>query len=295
MGRLWRYHLPWTLFVLGLACARNPLPAPSRPVAVSLDVLAVGQADAILLSSAANKHLLVDGGDAEDGPMVVAHLRTASACPLDLILLSHPHADHLGGLPRVIEECGTRRYMDGGYHHESKSYARLLKLLEEREIPLLRAEAGRQIDLGAGVVLTLLGPPQPFLQDGTEGANASSVVARLAVGKASVLLAGDANASEEAWLLSRGQRLRSTVLKVGHHGSRTSSTAAFLDAVSPRLAVVSNKPNAPKHPHPETLARLRAARAQVIETAKEGTIHLALDAEGVSWSSAKHPKQVPVP
>jgi competence protein ComEC len=227
--------------------------------------------------------------------MVVAHLRAASACPLDMILLSHPHADHLGGLPRVIEECGARRYMDGGYRHESKSYARLLKLLEERAIPLLHAEAGRQIDLGPGAVLTLLGPPQPFLEDGAEGANASSVVARLSVGKSSILLAGDANATEEAWLLGRGQSLRSTVLKVGHHGSRTSSTADFLAAVSARLAVVSNKPNAPKHPHPETLARLRAARVQVIETAKEGTIHLALDAEGVTWSSANHPNQVRVP
>jgi competence protein ComEC len=293
MSRLLRRCLPWAL--LALACASNPLPPPSRPAAVSVDVLAVGHADAILLSSASGKHLLIDGGQSEDGPMVVAHLRAASACPLDMILLSHPHADHLGGLPRVIEECGARRYMDGGYHHESKSYARLLKLLEERAIPLLHAEAGRQIDLGPGAVLTLLGPPQPFLEDGAEGANASSVVARLSVGKSSILLAGDANATEEAWLLGRGQSLRSTVLKVGHHGSRTSSTADFLAAVSARLAVVSNKPNAPKHPHPETLARLRAAHAQVIETAKEGTIHLTLDGEGVTWSSANHPNQVPVP
>jgi beta-lactamase superfamily II metal-dependent hydrolase len=260
-----------------------------------VDVIAVGQADAILLSSAAGKHMLIDGGEAETGPAVVAHLRAASACPLDLILLTHPHADHLGGLPRVIEECGTRKYMDAGYPHESKSYLRLLRLLEEREIPLLRAEAGRQIELGAGAVLTLLGPPQPFLEDGAEGANASSVVARLGVGKASMLLAGDADATEEAWLLGRDQPLRSTVLKVGHHGSRTSATAEFLAAVAPHLAVVSDKPDAPKHPHPETLGRLRAARVQVLETAKEGTIHVALDAEGVTWSSGTHPNPVAVP
>jgi beta-lactamase superfamily II metal-dependent hydrolase len=255
--------------------------------------MAVGQADAILLSSAAGKHVLIDGGEA--GPSVVAYLRSRSACPLDLVLLTHPHADHLGGLPRVVEECGTRQYMDNGYHHESKTYARLLEILEERQIPLLHAEAGRQVDLGSGAMLVLLGPPQPFLEDGAEGANASSVVARLAVGKTSVLLAGDANATEEAWLLGRGQPLRSTVLKVGHHGSRTSSTGNFLAAVAPHLAVVSDKPDAPKHPHPETLGRLRAARAQVIETAKEGTIHLALDGEGVTWSSASHPTPVPVP
>jgi competence protein ComEC len=289
MGRLGLRFLSWMLLALG--CARNPLPPSSRPVLASVDVMAVGKADAILLSSATGKHVLIDGGEAETAPAVLQHLRARSACPLDLILLSHPHADHLGGLPRVVEDCGTRKYMDGGFPHASKSYARLLAILEERGIPLLRAEAGRQIELGPGVSLTLLGPPQPFLREGDDGVNASSVVSRLAAGKSSVLLAGDADAAEEAWLLERGQPLRSTVLKVGHHGSRTSSTARFLAAVSPRLAVVSTKPDAPKHPHPETLARLRAVGATVVETAREGTIHLELDGKTVIWSSANHPQK----
>jgi len=294
MGRFGLRHLAWMLLALCLGCPRNPLPAPSRPVAASVDVIAVGKADAILVSSASGKHVLIDGGEAETASQVLHHLRARSACPLDLILLTHPHADHLGGLPRVIEDCGTRKYMDSGYPHDTKIYLHLLTILEERGIPLLRAEAGREIELGSGVMLTLLGPPRPFLDQGDDGVNASSVVSRLAVGKSSVLLAGDADAVEEAWLLGRGCPLRSTVLKVGHHGSRTSSTARFLAAVSPRLAVVSSKPDAPKHPHPETLARLRAARATVIGTAREGTIHLELDGETVTWSSAKHPRKEPV-
>jgi competence protein ComEC len=287
----------WVLLALlgCLACPRRPLPAPVGLAPAWVDILAVGHGDAILIGSAAGKHLLIDGGEAEMAPAILAHLRARSACPLDLVLLTHPHSDHAGGLPRVLVECGARQFMDSGYPHDSQIYARLLATVEKRGIRLLRAEAGRQIDLGGGALLTLLGPPRPFLENAQDGVNASSVVSRLTVGQASVLLAGDANAAEEAWFLGRSVPLRSTVLKVGHHGSRTSSTAAFLAAVAPRLAVISNKPDAPKHPHPETLARLRAARAEVLETAREGTIHLELDPEGITWSSANHVRKVRVP
>jgi competence protein ComEC len=283
---------PWLLFValLGLGCPRQPPPpSPVRPTVASVDIIAVGHGDSILVRSAAGKRMLIDGGEAKAAGTILAVLRESKACPLDLILLTHPHADHLGGLPQVVESCGVRQVMDGGYPHASQVYGGLLAMLEERGIPLLRAEAGRRIDLGMGVVLTLLGPPQPFLEGGSDGVNASSVVSRLVVGASSVLFAGDAPAAEEAWLLDQGTPLRSTVLKVGHHGSRHSSSARFLAAVAPRLAVISNPADAPKHPHPETLARLAQVGARVLETAREGTIHLEVDGQRVTWSSASHP------
>jgi len=216
------------------------------------------------------------------------------ACPLDMILLTHRHADHLGGLRRVIEECGARKLMDSGFRHDSALYERLLKSLEKHGIPLLQAAAGRQIDLGSGAVLTLLGPPQPPIE-AHDAVNANSVVARLTVGKSSVLLTGDADFAEERWLLGRGIDLRSTVLKVGHHGSGTSSSAGFLRAVAPQLALISNKPGDSKHPHPETDARLHDARVQILETAREGTIHLELDQDSVTYHTANHPRKVRLP
>ena len=286
MGRCPPRHCAWILLValFAVGCPRRPLPPPARSAVASVDFIAVGHGDAILVRSAARKCVLIDGGPVEATDTVLALLRQRQACPLDLILLTHPHADHAGGLRRVVERCGARQLMDGGYPHASQLYNRLLAVLEERGIPLLRAEAGRRIDLGMGVVLTLLGPPQPFLETGSDGVNASSVVSRLVVGRSSVLFAGDATAEEEAWLLGRGVTLRSTVLKVGHHGSRTSSSAPFLAAVAPRLAVISNPSDAPKHPHPETLARLARAGAEVLQTAREGTIHLELDGETVRRS-----------
>jgi competence protein ComEC len=276
-------------FAQSLACLRTQVPTPAGRASLQVDVISVGQGDAILVSSPTGKHLLIDGGEAEAAPAVLAVLRQQGACPLDMILLTHRHADHLGGLKKVVEECGARLFMDSGYPHDSSIYARLLDALEKHHIQLRQAESGRQIELGGGAVLTLLGPPQPFIDKAVDIVNANSVVSRLEMGKTSVLFAGDAEAQAENRLLGAGGALRSTVLKVGHHGSRTSSTKAFLQAVSPRLAVVSNAPGDAKHPHPETLERLKAV--QVLQTAQEGTIHLDLDGETVSFRTATHPSQ----
>lgn len=289
--------LLWTLIAaaLGLSCVRQGLPVRQPPASLQVDFIAVNHGDSILVRSPAGKTVLIDGGESEAAGTILALLHARGACPLDLILLTHPHADHVGGLARIIEACGARLFLDSGRPHASQVYARLLERIEERGIPLRRAEAGRRIDLGADATLTLLGPPQPPIEHAGDVVNANSVVARLSLGKTSVLFAGDADASEEAWLLAQGNGLRSTVLKVGHHGSRTSSTAPFLAAVSPRLAVISNWPDAPKHPHPETLARLRQARMQILETGREGTIHLELDGETVVFRTDNHPTEVRLP
>jgi competence protein ComEC len=292
--KAWHHRLFLGLLssVLWLSCAHSPVPPAIPDAAVRVDFIAVGHGDAILVVSPGGKRLLIDGGDSDAAPTVLAHLRQRKACPLDLILLTHAHSDHAGGLTKVIEECGARLLVDSGYHHESKVYAHLLEKVEQHKVQLLQAVAGRQFDLGASAILTLLGPPQPFLQDGEEGVNSSSVVARLSLGTTSVLFMGDADATEERWLLGRSHPLQSMVLKVGHHGGRTSSTLEFLRAVSPRLAVISNWPDASKHPHPETMARLLEAKTKVLETAREGTIQLILDGEKMFLRTEKQPAEV---
>lgn len=295
--RAWPSPRRWALLVcaLCLACARGQVPAQSFHASTQVDVIAVGHGDSILVTSGQGKHLLIDGGEAEAAKTILEHLRQQHACPLDLILLTHRHSDHLGGLPRIIDACGAKLFLDGGGSHDTATYLHLLRTLEKLAVPLRQAEAGRQIDLGAGSILTLLGPPSPFIDVGSESVNSNSVVARLSQGKTSMLFTGDADIHEETWLMEQGFDLRSDVLKVGHHGSRTSSGTRFLRTVRPGLAVVSTCTDDPKHPHPETLARLREVHATVVETDREGTLRIELDGETVTWRSDQHPQATRLP
>jgi competence protein ComEC len=259
---------------------RTRAPA-ARKASVHVDFLDVGRGDSALITSPTGKTVLIDGGLPEAGPRVVSFLRSRNACPLDLILLTHRHADHLGGLVHVVESCGTRLYLDAPYPHESSIYGKLLGVLESCKVPVRQAERGRSIDLGDGARLLLLGPPTPPIEGADSDVNANSVPSRLDFGRASVLFAADTEELAERWLLANGANLRASVLKVGHHGSRHSSTLAFLRAVAPVAAIVSTAPGDAKHPHPETLKRLAQVGAKVFRTDQDGTIAVDLDGASV--------------
>jgi beta-lactamase superfamily II metal-dependent hydrolase len=256
--------------------------ASAQRAVLQVDFLAVGHGDSAFITSPTGKTVLIDGGLEETGATIVAFLRSRNACPVDLVLLTHRHADHLGGLVRVIEGCGARLYLDAPYPHDSAIYAKLLDALESQHVPVRQAERGRSVDLGDGAQLLLLGPPSPFIAEGNGGVNANSVVTRLDYGKGSVLFAADAEASAENWLLSSGAALRATVLKVGHHGSRHSSSPRFLQSVLPRVAVISTGSGDPHHPHLETLQRLAQVGAQVFRTDVDGQVTLEMDGESIA-------------
>jgi len=287
-----RHRLFATLAVLACLCAwlgwAGTTTPPTRKAKLHVDFLDVGHGDATLITSPTGKTVLIDGGLEEAGPGIVSFLRSKNACPLDMILLTHRHADHLGGLVHVIESCGVRLYLDAPYPHDSSIYAKLLRVLESRKVPVRQAERGRLIDLGDGARLLLLGPPSPILAGGDSDVNANSVVSRLDYGKGSVLFAADAEELGERWLLESGAELRATVLKVGHHGARHSSTLRFLSAIMPLAAVISTEADDPKHPHPETMARLAQVGAQVFRTDLDGTIALEMDGESLTLRGGAH-------
>jgi competence protein ComEC len=265
---------------LALLLVRAKAPA-ARKTSLHVDFLDVGRGDSALVTSPTGKKVLIDGGLPEAGPTIVSFLRNRNACPLDLILLTHRHADHLGGLVHVVESCGTRLYLDAPYPHESSIYAKLLRALEIRKVPVRQAERGRTIELGDGARLLLLGPPSPVIEGADSDVNANSVTSRLDFGRGSVLFAADAEELAERWLLGSGANLRASVLKVGHHGSRHSSTLAFLREVAPVAAVISTASGDAKHPHPETLRRLAEVGTKVFRTDQDGTIGVDLDGASV--------------
>jgi competence protein ComEC len=276
------------LGLLGLAFWAVPALAAPK---LRIDFVAVGQGDAALVTSPAGKTVLIDGGPREGRDALVSFLRGRGAGPLDLVLLTHRHEDHLGGLAEVIERRGARLFLDAmtpADGHASPAYAELLEVIERRHVAVRQAEAGRTIDLGGNARLVLLTPPTPPIRRSRSDVNANSVVARLDYGKVRVLFAGDAEAATERWLLAHQADVKATVLKVAHHGSRYSTTPAFLRAVSPKVAVIEvGAGNGYHHPAPETLARLERAGIRVLRTDLEGTVTVETDGERLEVRSAR--------
>ncbi|HET8679118.1 MAG TPA: ComEC/Rec2 family competence protein, partial [bacterium] len=187
--------------------------ASAAPSVLTVTVLDVGQGDAILIQSPSGRSALIDGGGElgaersgwDIGRMrVVPALRRAGIHRLDVVMLSHPHEDHVGGLPAVVENFPVGLILDPGVPHPSPSYMRLLRLIEARKIPYRQAREGLQVDLGAGARLAILHPQDPPLELDGDPVHAQGVVARLTYGRTAILLTGDAEAPVERVLIERG-------------------------------------------------------------------------------------------
>ncbi len=252
---------------------------------LSVTFLDVGQGDAILVESPSGNRILIDGGPS--GSALSAALGRSIPFyerDLDLIILTHPQADHAGGLPEALERYNVGAFLTNNLDSDSAAIAHLEASLIQSGVPILRAERGQSIDLGGGAMLTLLNPaPNSEFSEGD--LNDRSLVARLTYENVSMLLTGDLGAEGEAALESLGTDLESTVLKVGHHGSRTSTTTEFLDRVDPSLAVISvGASNRFGHPAPEVLGRLE--EQTVFRTDQNGDVTVYTDGNQV-WVSTQ--------
>ncbi len=257
----------------------------------------VGQGDAILLEQRGGPNALVDaGGSIGGGPdpgarALVPLLRARRVRALDVVVLSHPHPDHYGGLAAIFAALPVRELWDTGQaeaEDEHGPVASLLARARERGVHVRqpRALCGPPRAFGSAQ-LEVLAPCPGF--DETREANDNSFVLRLTHGARSFLLTGDAEREEEAARLAAGRRLRSDVLKVAHHGSRSSSTPALLRAVAPWLAVVSAGPaNRFGHPHGEALERLARAARHVLRTDLAGGVEVVSDGRSLRVRSFEH-------
>ncbi len=247
--------------------------------------LDVGQGDAILVVTPAGGKVVVDGGPSPGA--MTAHLGRRMPFydrTLDLVVLTHPHDDHLVGLIECLERYGVGQVLDPGIAVATPNYIRWQELLGAKRTPAYSGRRGaiQPVDLGYGVTLTLLHPPPALLAGTASDVNNNSVVLHLAWGRVSFLLPGDIEEEGEDVLLRSHPSLQSTVLKVPHHGSQTSLSAAFLAAIRPQVAIIScGADNEFGHPHASTLDRLAAAGCTILRTDQNGTVEVVTDGEGM--------------
>ncbi len=282
---------PAMLALLALAgCVWWPSPRSVvlTSVAVSheleLHVIDVGQGDALALRTPGGHWVVMDagrewpGGDAGTRT-VVPYLKRQGAEHVSLFVLSHAHADHVGGAAAVLAQLGADELWDGAWVGPTPGYKRMLGEARARRINWHRVHPGdtRVID---SVEFTVLAPDSAWVTE-QQDANEASVVVRVRYGAITMLLTGDAEGGEESWLRDHAATaLHADVLKVGHHGSRTSTTPALLDAVQPRLAVISvGRINRYGHPNPGTLSALARAGVRVLRTDQLGSIVIRTDGQ----------------
>jgi competence protein ComEC len=286
----------WVLAVLMVGLGLYAVAAPGDPAGggpalpaevdgLAVHFLDVGQGDATLLL-APEAAMLVDTGrhDADD---LVPHLRRLGVERLDVVAVTHPHADHLGQLDRVLDAFDVGEVWWSGTTHTTRTFERALAAVERSDAAYEEPRAYAETMVGPLVVQVL--HPEELVDD----PHGDSLVLRVRFGEISFLFTGDAEAAVEERMVQRfGDDLASTVYQVGHHGSSTSTSPAFLAAVSPTVAVYSaGVDNAYGHPHAEVVEELVAAGVDLYGTDVHGTVTVTSD--GTAYEI--HPEHAEVP
>ena len=241
---------------------------------LEITVIDVGQGDSILIETPSGKKVLIDGGEEYAGKnIVIPFLRRKGINKLNMVILTHPHSDHVGGLPEVLKKVRVDSVLDSGLPHTSGYYKNFLSLIEKNRIKYKVVRLGSTLDFRDGVKANILGPSEPLLEGTNSDLNNNSIVMRLVYGKFSMLLTGDSEREGEKRLMERGAYLQSNILKAGHHGSNTSSSKEFLEEVRPEVVIISvGAHNDFGHPGKYTLERLSNINAKILRTDKDGAV-----------------------
>lgn len=268
-----------TLIGLALVCAREWNVMPDGKAHVHM--LDIGQGDAIFIVGPSGEQVLIDGGP--DGSVLTAMATHVSFFDrhIDLLVLTHPDLDHVASFPTILRRYDVGAVLMTGVDSSTGAYREFLDLLKRKQIPVIIADPSKDINLGDDLMMDVLWPPPMYAGVETpKNLNDTSVVFRLTFGRDSVLFTGDMEEMEERELLASGANVRAAVLKVGHHGSRTSTSTGLLLAVQPSLALISaGRDNSFGHPHDVIMRRLRAFGIPARVTSKEGVISIELDGE----------------
>ena len=243
----------------------------------------IGQGDSIFVESYHGSQVLIDGGPdntilSKLGRDMPFYDRT-----IDLVILTHPHADHVSGLVEVLRRYQVKHILFTNVDYNTQVYQTFRKQIAELDIPATVARAGQQIYLDDATIISVVHPLASLAEKTIKDVNESSVVSRLSFGKIDFLLTGDASVANESAIIAGGYAIDAEVLKVGHQGSRTSTDPQFLQAVSPDFAVISvGEDNRYGHPHEEVVNRLEESGLTLLRTDQSGDVLFISDGENLT-------------
>lgn len=273
---------------------------------LTISMLDIGQGDAVLIQTGA-KNILIDTGDDkyyEDGKkgkentQLLTELQKLNIDHIDTLVMTHAHADHIGKADKVIAQYGVKELVYNGIPSTSKYFINALKAAKANGTQQVKVKAGDVLDFGNGVSFEIVSPSQSLIDEDTAAikakkkvdVNNESVVGRLTFGNFAMLFTGDAEGPvEKDMAASYGKKLKCQVLKAGHHGSKTSSTAEFLKLVQPESVVMSlGVNNQYGHPHEALLNRLhKQGIKNIYRTDANGTITIVSDGSSYSITTEK--------
>lgn len=281
------------LFILLAGCitpTQQPVPsgtplATVAPVAggtLAVHFIDVGQGDSMLVQSG-GKNMLIDAGTLDSGSTVVKYLKEHGVSTIDVLVSTHPHSDHIGGMTDVLNNFPVKVIYDSGVPHTTQTYEQYLTLIDQKDIKYVVPEPGDLIDFAPGVAVQVLAAGGHY-----EELNDRAIILKATHGDNSFLFMGDAGFDVESDLIKSGYDLQSDVLKVGHHASKYSSGTSFLKAVQPKISVIEVGADNPYgHPTREAINRLEAAGSTIYRTDYDGDIVVTSDGKGVTVAAER--------
>ena len=282
--KLWFLVLALLVLNLILVVASNQV----RPRKFAeLHFFDVGQGDSIYLRTIEGNDVLIDGGPGDIVLSKLGRVMPFSDRKIELMILTHPHADHVAGLVEVLKRFEVDKVLVSDLFYGTETYKRFLELLEEKQVEVIRPKLGQRIFLDNQTVLDVLYPINGKFDPLPSDPNDASTLIRLSFGKINVFLTGDAGREIESLLVSLDIPLESEILKIGHHGSRHSSQADFIAAVDPDYAVIQVGKNSYGHPHEEVVGALEQSDLELLRTDEQGDIVFELYPDRIELINSK--------
>ncbi|GGA89168.1 ComEC/Rec2 family competence protein [Ornithinibacillus halotolerans] len=261
---------------------------PIHSLAKKMDVhfINVGQGDSIFIQTPNDKNILIDGGPPKAGKKVVNYLKGLGIKEIDLIIATHPDRDHIGGLPTVMKEFKVKEILDSGKLHVTRAYANYMNEIRKQKIPLTVAKADKEIRIDTLLDFRILNAYGKYKNN-----NQSSIALKLSYNDVDFLFLGDIEDEQET-KIGKKYDVRAEIIKIAHHGSKTSSSKNFLEQVKPKVAIITySQYNDYGHPVNRVIQRLMELDTNIFSTAVHGDLVVHTEGENYLVYPQKSPLQ----